>query len=173
MGPTWVLSAPDGPHVGPMNLAMRDIAFEMNTSWPLLQSNDVSCRFFLLCRPQEIPAIRQWLPLSTPPGQHVRALYAHGASHDDDGDGQPHGTASGWIRHQRQARSCPGGPHPQVGSLLWLLLISPSRLLVIYLECVGWEPHPQIGSSLWLPAISLSRLTAIYPEWVVGRLTHK
>ena len=23
MGPTWVLSAPDGPHVGPMNLAMR------------------------------------------------------------------------------------------------------------------------------------------------------
>ena len=25
MGPTWVLSAPDGPHVGPMNLAMRDV----------------------------------------------------------------------------------------------------------------------------------------------------
>ena len=24
MGPTWVLSAPDGPNVGPMNLAMRD-----------------------------------------------------------------------------------------------------------------------------------------------------
>ena len=24
MGPTWVLSAPDGPHVGPMNLAVRD-----------------------------------------------------------------------------------------------------------------------------------------------------
>ena len=24
MGPTWVLSAPDGPHVGPMNLALRD-----------------------------------------------------------------------------------------------------------------------------------------------------
>ena len=23
MGPTWVLSAPDGPHVGPINLAMR------------------------------------------------------------------------------------------------------------------------------------------------------
>ena len=23
-GPTWVLSAPDGPHVGPMNLAIRD-----------------------------------------------------------------------------------------------------------------------------------------------------
>ena len=26
MGPTWVLSVPDGPHVGPMNLAIRDIA---------------------------------------------------------------------------------------------------------------------------------------------------
>ena len=25
MGPTWVLSAPDGPHVGPMNLAIRVI----------------------------------------------------------------------------------------------------------------------------------------------------
>ena len=24
MGPTWVLPAPDGPHVGPMNLAIRD-----------------------------------------------------------------------------------------------------------------------------------------------------
>ena len=23
-GPTWVLSAPDGPHVGPMNYAIRD-----------------------------------------------------------------------------------------------------------------------------------------------------
>ena len=24
MGPTWVMSAPDGPHGGPMNLAIRD-----------------------------------------------------------------------------------------------------------------------------------------------------
>ena len=24
MGPTWDLSAPDGPHVGPMNLVVRD-----------------------------------------------------------------------------------------------------------------------------------------------------
>ena len=24
MGPTWVLSAPDGPHIGPMNLAIGD-----------------------------------------------------------------------------------------------------------------------------------------------------
>ena len=25
MGPTWVLSAPGGPHVGPMNLVIRDV----------------------------------------------------------------------------------------------------------------------------------------------------
>ena len=25
MGPTWVLSSQDGPHVGPMNLGMRDV----------------------------------------------------------------------------------------------------------------------------------------------------
>ena len=30
MGPTWVLSAPDGPHVGPMNLAIRGL----NQKWP-------------------------------------------------------------------------------------------------------------------------------------------
>ena len=30
MGPTWVLSAPDGSHVGPMNLAIRDIAARSN-----------------------------------------------------------------------------------------------------------------------------------------------
>ena len=27
MGPTWVLAAPDGPHVGPMNLVIRDAIF--------------------------------------------------------------------------------------------------------------------------------------------------
>ena len=27
MGPTWVLSAPDGPHIGPMNLAIWDAYF--------------------------------------------------------------------------------------------------------------------------------------------------
>ena len=26
MGPTWVLSAPDGPHVGPINLAIREFS---------------------------------------------------------------------------------------------------------------------------------------------------
>ena len=31
MGPTWVLSAPDGPHVGPMNIAIMDVFLDMLT----------------------------------------------------------------------------------------------------------------------------------------------
>ena len=36
MGPTWVLSDPDGPHVGPMNLTIREMASNADTvsmSW--------------------------------------------------------------------------------------------------------------------------------------------
>ena len=37
MGPTFVLSAPDGPHVGPMNLAMRVTAqLEVTSAWSWL-----------------------------------------------------------------------------------------------------------------------------------------
>ena len=38
MGPTWVLSAPDGPHVGPMNLVIKAVAsqdFDELTHWSL------------------------------------------------------------------------------------------------------------------------------------------
>ena len=31
MGPTWVLSAPDGPHVGPINLPIRDMLVKLRT----------------------------------------------------------------------------------------------------------------------------------------------
>ena len=31
MGPTWVLSAPDGPHIGPMNLVVR--VYIQSTLW--------------------------------------------------------------------------------------------------------------------------------------------
>ena len=39
MGPTWVLSAPGGPQVGPMNLAIRDaFVYFTGISWaPTLQ----------------------------------------------------------------------------------------------------------------------------------------
>ena len=32
IGPIWVLSAPDGPHAGPMNLAIRVVPIETNTA---------------------------------------------------------------------------------------------------------------------------------------------
>ena len=35
MGPTWVLSAPDGPHVGPMNLAIWGISVRDATKVPV------------------------------------------------------------------------------------------------------------------------------------------
>ena len=35
MGPTWVLSAPGGPHVGPMNLAIR-VLMQSVTKWLIL-----------------------------------------------------------------------------------------------------------------------------------------
>ena len=33
MGPTWVLSAPDGPHVGPMNLAITERRLKSSNLW--------------------------------------------------------------------------------------------------------------------------------------------
>ena len=34
MGPTWVLSAPGGPHVGPMNLAIRAVIPQLRGAHP-------------------------------------------------------------------------------------------------------------------------------------------
>ena len=39
-GPTWVLSAPDGPHVGPMNLAIRDNELLCLSIYSLDQDSD-------------------------------------------------------------------------------------------------------------------------------------
>ena len=33
MGPTWVLLAPDGPHVGPMKLAIRVVSISISDLW--------------------------------------------------------------------------------------------------------------------------------------------
>ena len=45
MGPTWVLSAPDGPHVGPMNLAIRDGLIWKYYIWPHIGINIGTCYF--------------------------------------------------------------------------------------------------------------------------------
>ena len=56
MGPTWVLSAPDGPHVGLMNLAIREVfwmrttKFTQTLTWYSI-SQEICTRFFfaVLC----------------------------------------------------------------------------------------------------------------------------
>ena len=52
MGPTWVLSAPDGPHVGPMKLAIREVYQ------------------FSRCAPRASPHRRSWIEA------HVGNFYA-------------------------------------------------------------------------------------------------
>ena len=49
MGPTWVLSAPDGPHVGPMNLAIRAVTWE--------QHEQKGCEPGVFCK-RQVPSIR-------------------------------------------------------------------------------------------------------------------
>ena len=55
MGPTWVLSAPDGPHIGPMNLAIRvctvNISFDngyFNIDWMVFYKDSVIAMLFKL-----------------------------------------------------------------------------------------------------------------------------
>ena len=51
-GPTWVLSAPDGPHIGPVNLAIRDImAFgneNFDSSWQNLGLDGILMAILLM-----------------------------------------------------------------------------------------------------------------------------
>ena len=52
MGPTWGLSAPDGPHVGPMNLAIRVYTIQKMLSAHIVDLSDMialrGISFFLL-----------------------------------------------------------------------------------------------------------------------------
>ena len=41
MSPTWVLSAPDGPHIGPMNLTIRDVYKAETIQWCSSNDNDL------------------------------------------------------------------------------------------------------------------------------------
>ena len=45
MGPTWGLSAPDGPHVGPMNLAIRGTLISV-TPFPRSNWTDITTELF-------------------------------------------------------------------------------------------------------------------------------
>ena len=60
MGPTWVLSAPDGPHAGPMNLAIRGIASHSDDHSSTHHSVAIDTR--LRCMTWKLPIIlTHWL----------------------------------------------------------------------------------------------------------------
>ena len=77
VGPTWVLSAPDGPHVGPMNLAIRGVYVSVSgiPEWAtiigcsavaviyttvvnILGSNMLKCMIFARKCPQNMYTVR-------------------------------------------------------------------------------------------------------------------
>ena len=43
MGPTWVLSTPDGPHLGPMNFVIREVTYL--SSWRFLEVHAFNCKW--------------------------------------------------------------------------------------------------------------------------------
>ena len=47
IGPTWVLSAADGPHVGPMNLAIREVTMWFETFSCPNKLNHITPSYFL------------------------------------------------------------------------------------------------------------------------------
>ena len=50
MGPTWALSVPDGPYVGPMNLAIRVFIVAAGYGWPFSETSyqDSEGRIFIM-----------------------------------------------------------------------------------------------------------------------------
>ena len=75
MGPTWVLSAPDGPHVGPMNLAIREY---IATKWAIAEATTLSCSEVSATHLYEIHGWwssneLQWLNLKTRYGDSIHS----------------------------------------------------------------------------------------------------
>ena len=71
MGPTWVLSAPDGPHVGPMNFAIRGVLCSKKScvigNWcNMIHYNKV--QYTVWCSTIITQSIFKILPIDTPIG---------------------------------------------------------------------------------------------------------
>ena len=77
MGPTWVLSAPDGPHIGPINLAIRDTGVWYSKEYP--SHSHPTFYFYLLLKSvtlssvwkRQINLVTHSLLKSVPKGQAV------------------------------------------------------------------------------------------------------
>ena len=50
VGPTWALSAPDGPHVGPLNLAIRNAITTLGNLFAQLGKNRTHPFWYLPCK---------------------------------------------------------------------------------------------------------------------------
>ena len=70
MGNTWVLSAPDGPHVGPMNLAIRDTSQETYKEYTGFTQHVrpyFGCYYYFM----KYPAHRSLIPWSLRPQEFI------------------------------------------------------------------------------------------------------
>ena len=70
MGPTWVLSAPDGPHVDPMNLIIRGLIEWLTMYELLLRPRQSNC-----CYPIVYLHWCQWYLITVNICKHVMSLY--------------------------------------------------------------------------------------------------
>ena len=68
MGPTWVLSAPDGPHVGPMNFAIRVVL--------IFHTTETACEIieWLHHDPATLFCYPNWLCNTRDPLWHIRLV---------------------------------------------------------------------------------------------------
>ena len=87
MGTTWVLSAPDGPHVGPVNIAIRDA----EACWYMYNRSDQNriqlvLLFLVYCIFQSLSILVRYKVHTSPgPRLNVKTVFPkHGNSHVKD-----------------------------------------------------------------------------------------
>ena len=101
MGPTWVLPAPAGPHVGPTNIAVRVLTTDTvgfdNMSLPLMSAPDITLLKCILTKHSvKFRPLGQILDVKYSRYQHLHPLCCQ-ISHSGDG---------GIIRNRFGIRTC-------------------------------------------------------------------
>ena len=75
MEPTWVLSAPDGPHVGPMNLAIRDASEFKLTKYPYLAPASEPEGVYCEDLGEKLTSLDTWSTSTKTLEYHIQLLY--------------------------------------------------------------------------------------------------
>ena len=102
MGPTWVLSAPDGPHVGPTNLGIRVLTLNGartsadNPYLPKERITSTACGIYLLKKHTKLKCISCFLHTN----QHIKGLRITLGSVSQDGPVSPEAV---WPGHPNQS----------------------------------------------------------------------